>query len=412
MEKKKFSLKQTVRQTGPKLDQGSGGGNNGGIKDIGGGGGGDDDDDDDYGFGEGDDDGEPDSNFFRSIFAEIYDPSLVKTILTEWGKTIGDLPGFMRVAFDLGLVSTTAALRFCSSESRPTMTRSLIRSLPNSFRKEVTERIMADSAFLQKMVFEQTITAGCSLTYEFKVRGDRFWKELDLVATNTAALMAANATAFFLLAPARRAVAVTSAEGISSWQTKVAAMPNNLFEAESKMRAFSSGSRAASFGLKALELTGVGMMAGTVQALISHGLVALKQKAQPSYRPSQPVADIKAQGVNMAATTGLLSNIRFQSIAGLETRVFDRINTLWVGNTFSLLFRIASAVIGDELRLGLQGLPGRAVVSPEVALKQRYERLIQQRALTAAAASSPSTTKKRRRRRKSKSSGHAIQFAV
>jgi hypothetical protein len=47
---------------------------------------------------------------------------------------------------------------------------------------------MADPAFMQKLVLEQMITVASSLVYEAKVRGNRFWSELDLVATNTLCL--------------------------------------------------------------------------------------------------------------------------------------------------------------------------------------------------------------------------------
>lgn len=52
---------------------------------------------------------------------------------------------------------------------------------------------MADPAFMQKLVLEQMITVGSSLVYEAKVRGDRFWSELDLVAANVLSLSAGGA---------------------------------------------------------------------------------------------------------------------------------------------------------------------------------------------------------------------------
>jgi hypothetical protein len=55
--------------------------------------------------------------------------------------------------------------------------------------REVVGRLMADPAFMQKLVLEQMITAATSLVYEAKVRGDHFTKELDLVAINTLSLM-------------------------------------------------------------------------------------------------------------------------------------------------------------------------------------------------------------------------------
>lgn len=61
---------------------------------------------------------------------------------------------------------------------------------PPQVSREVVGRLMADPAFMQKLVLEQMITISSSLIYEAKVRGDRFWNELDLVAANVVCLSA------------------------------------------------------------------------------------------------------------------------------------------------------------------------------------------------------------------------------
>lgn len=52
--------------------------------------------------------------------------------------------------------------------------------------------MMADPAFMQKLIMESCITTGGSLLWEAQQRGERFSKELDLVAINTLSLLAAN----------------------------------------------------------------------------------------------------------------------------------------------------------------------------------------------------------------------------
>lgn len=59
-----------------------------------------------------------------------------------------------------------------------------------------------------------------------QVRGDRFWKELDLVATRTLCLSAANAALVYLVAPTRAA----PTPGRYEWQNMLAKLPNNAFE--------------------------------------------------------------------------------------------------------------------------------------------------------------------------------------
>jgi Protein RETICULATA-related len=53
-------------------------------------------------------------------------------------------------------------------------------------------RMMADPAFVQKLLMESIICTGSSLLWEAQQRGERFSRELDLVAINTLSLLAAN----------------------------------------------------------------------------------------------------------------------------------------------------------------------------------------------------------------------------
>ena len=62
--------------------------------------------------------------------------------------------------------------------------------------------------------------------HHHQARGERFWQELDLVATNTLCLSAANAALVYLVAPTRAAPAPARFE----WQNALARLPNNVFE--------------------------------------------------------------------------------------------------------------------------------------------------------------------------------------
>lgn len=91
-----------------------------------------------------------------------------------------------------------------------------------------------------------------------QVRGDRFMKELDLVAVNVLTLAAANAAVVYLVSPTRAA----PAPGRWEWQNALARLPNNVFEASLPQRTVTSGSRVAGFLAKSAELCGVGVLAG------------------------------------------------------------------------------------------------------------------------------------------------------
>jgi hypothetical protein len=379
LQRSKISFKQSVQQSGPKLDDGMGGGGLGkGIFNGGGGDGGDDDDDDDY-FGEDDGDGDGDGDgFFRRVFAELYDPRAINAVLQEWYKTMGDLPGIIRMAAEMGMFSSAALVRFMSMDVRPNITRMVTRSLPPSVSRNVVGRLMADPAFMQKLALEQMITIGTSLVYEARVRGERFWKEFDLVAVNTLSLAAANAAVVYLVAPTRAA----PAPGKHEWQNMLSKLPNNVFEGTTPLREYSNNSRVASFFVKAAQLGGAGVAAGAMQSTLSKAVIALRQKSDPSFEPSMRVPSIQQNALGMAATCGIFANARYQIIAGFDRYLFENANYLWSYLSLSGLLRTASTAIGDQTRQFMCGLPAPPAMATEAErrmMRARQQALAQQR---------------------------------
>lgn len=399
MERSKLSLKQEVRETGPKLDDGMGGGGLGkGIFNGGGGDGGDDDDDDYFDFGEGDGDGDGDG-FFRTVFGELYDAKAIAAVLQEWYRTMGDLPLILRQAAQMGLFSSAALVRFMSMDVRPNVTRFVTRALPPSVSREVVGRLMADPAFMQKLVLEQMITVSASLLYEARVRGENFWKEIDLVALNTISLSLANAAVVYLVAPTRAAPAPARHE----WQNALAKLPNNVFEGTTPLREYSTNSRVAAFFVKSAELCGVGMLAGAAQSALAQAAVAIRQKKDPGFQPSMPVPSVKQSAIGMAASWGLFANMRYQIISGFDRYLFDHANYLWSYLTLSGLLRAASTHIGDQTRVYLQGLPSpsssAASYAAQRAMAQR--KLLEQYSASQSARTSVKKGKKKRSKRRS-----------
>lgn len=409
MERSKLSLKQEVRETAPKLDDGMGGGGLGkGIFNGGGGDGGDGDDDDYFNeFGDGDGDGDGDG-FFRRVFGELYDAKAIAAVLQEWYRTMGDLPVILRQAAQMGLFSSAALVRFMSMDVRPNVTRFVTRALPPEVSREVVGRLMADPAFMQKLVLEQMITISASLMYEARVRGDRFWKELDLVALNTLTLSAANAAVVYLVAPTRAAPAPARHE----WQNALAKLPNNVFEGTTPMREYSTNSRVAAFFVKLTELCGVGMLAGAAQSALAQAAVAIRRKSDPSFRPSVRIPSIKQSSIGMAASLGLFANVRYQIISGFDRYLFDHANYLWSYLTLSGLLRAASTHIGDQTRVYLQGLPSplSVVAASQATQRARLQRQILEQYKASAARASG--TKKSKKRRSKRSSSGAFEMGV
>lgn len=424
MERSKLSLKQEVRQTSPKLDDGMGGGGLGKGIFNGGGGDGDGGDDDDYfnEFGDGDGDGDGDG-FFRRVFGELYDAKAIAAVLQEWYKTMADLPLILRQAAQMGLFSSAALVRFMSMDVRPNVTRLVTRSLPPAVSREVVGRLMADPAFMQKLMLEQMITISASLVYEARVRGDRFWKELDLVALNTMTLAAANAAVVYLVAPTRAAPAPAR----HAWQNMLAKLPNNVFEGTTPLREYSTNSRVASLFVKTAELCGVGMLAGAAQSALAQAAVAIRRRSDPSFRPAMPIPSVQQSAMGLAASLGIFANVRYQIIAGFDRYLFEHANYLWSYLTLSGLLRTASTYIGDQTRVYLQGLPAPTGAFLASGQQQQLaaQRLAQQRALqaryaqvrrqsaAAAAEGAPEAAKKgKKKRRKSASRSAGFEMGV
>lgn len=377
LQRSKSFVKQEVRERAPQLDDGMGGGGIGkGLFNGGGGDGGGDDDDDDYSgeFGDGDGDGDGGDGFFRQVFKELYDAKSIAAVLQEWYKTMADLPLILRQAAQMGLFSSAALVRFMSMDVRPSVTRFVTRTLPPAASRQVVGRLMADPAFMQKLVLEQMITISCSIIYEAQARGERFWKELDLVATNTLCLSAANAALVYLVAPTRAA----PAPGRFEWQNVLARLPNNVFEGTTPMREYTTASRVSSFFVKSAELCGVGMLAGAAQSALSQAALAVRRRSDPGFQPSLPVPGVRQNALGMAAAWGMFGNARYQLVAGIDRYLFDHASHLWSYLAVSGAFRSVSTAQGDQTRRYLQGLPSLRTVAARrqaeaaAALRRRW----------------------------------------
>ena len=212
----------------------------------------------------------------------------------------------------------------------------------------VVGRLMADPAFMQKLLIEELITVGLSIAYELQQRGDNFVRELDLVAVNTLALMGATGALVWLVAPSRSYGAVHK----FPWQNMLHNLPNHVFDASTPYRRFSVGSRIASLfakvkalprsshtfcfklnrsqkeskspfiklctALQAGELCAVGSMAGAAQSLLGAGLVRLHQMKDPEFKPSLPVPELKRSSGGLAAYMSLVANLRYQIVSGVD----------------------------------------------------------------------------------------------
>lgn len=346
---------QTVQQSSPKLADGGGGGGIGNFINMGGGGGGDDDDDDDF-FGGGDEDGDGDgSSWFRSATAELFDMGAIRAVLSEWGYTVASLPTFFRASAELfftGAFSSANMVRFLCRDNRPTLARWLYEHLPFEVSRGLVGRLMADPGLAAKVTMDMLVSGAIAMYWEARQRGESFSKEVDLAAINATTAALASGALVYLLAPAR-----VGAVARAPWQEMLAALPNNVFEAGSNTRTFSVGSRAAGFLAKAAQLSALGAFFGGAQSLLGSAAVSLRQRSDPSFKPSVPVPELSRAVAGTGAFMGLSANIRYNLLAGLDRYMFERANVLACYVASTTIARTASSYIGQPSRLWFQGLP-------------------------------------------------------
>ncbi len=232
--------------------------------------------------------------------------------------------------------------------------QSLVATLQVS--RGVVGRLMADPAFVQKMLVEQVISVSSSLAWEARQRGENFTKELDLVAINTLSVAAATGALVWLIAPNRSYGAVHK----FPWQNMLQSMPNNLFDASTPYRQFSMGNRAASLVVKSAELCAVGSIAGAAMSCLSQLAVNLRQQRDPSFTPSVPIPDLAKSTAGMGMYMALSANLRYQAVSGIDRGMFDHCNVLWMYLGCSSAVRLCNNLVGEATRRWLQGIPSHS----------------------------------------------------
>uniref|UniRef100_A0A6N2K8A2 Protein RETICULATA-RELATED 1, chloroplastic n=1 Tax=Salix viminalis TaxID=40686 RepID=A0A6N2K8A2_SALVM len=341
---------------------GGGGGDIGKHINHGGGDGGDDDgDDDDYfdDFDEGDE-GDEGGLFRRRIFLEeLFDRKFVDAVLNEWHKTIMDLPAGFRQAYEMGLVSSAQMVKFLAINARPTTTRFISRALPQAISRAFIGRMIADPAFLYRLLLEQAATIGCSVWWELKNRKNRIKQEWDLALINVLTVTACNALVVWSLAPCRSYGNTFQFD----LQNTLQKLPNNIFEKSYPLREFDLQKRIHSFFYKAAELCMVGLTAGAMQGSLTNLLASKKDRLSVTIPPMSTYA------LGYGAFLGLYANLRYQLLCGIDRAVVNHFDVIGVALVFSTALRILNAQVGETSRLAWLGLEPDPLVQSDDLLK-------------------------------------------
>lgn len=368
LEKSKLDMSKKQTKSSPETAIGGGGGNIGKNLNHGGGDGGDDGGDDDDYFDDFDDGEEGDEGGLfrrRIILQELFDRKFVEAVLNEWQKTMMDLPAGLRQAYEMGLVSSAQMARFLAINARPTTTRFISRTLPQGISRAFVGRMIADPAFLYRLLLEQATTIGCSVWWEFKNRKDRIKQEWDLALINVLTVTACNSIVVWALAPCRSYGNTFRFD----LQNTLQKLPNNIFEKSYPLREFDLQKRIHSFFYKAAELCMVGLTAGAVQGALSSLSASKKEE-----RLSVTIPTVSTNALGYGAFLGLYANLRYQLLCGIDRAMINHFDVIGVALFFSTALRILNVQLGETSRLAWLGVEADPLVQSDDLLKKAYNR--------------------------------------
>lgn len=363
LEKSKLDMTQKQTRSSPELATGGGGGDIGKKINNGGGDGGDDGgDDDDYfdDFEDGDEGDEGGIFRRRIVLQELFDRKFLDAVLNEWQKTVMDLPAGFRQAFEMGLVSSAQMVKFLAINARPTTVRAVARGLPQGLSRAFIGRMIADPAFLYRLLLEQATTIGCSAWWEFKNRKDRIKQEWDLALINVLTAAACNAAVVWSLAPCRSYGNTFQFD----LQNTLQKLPNNVFEKSYPFREFDMQKRIHSFFYKAAQLCFVGLTTGAVQGALSN--LSAKKKDD---RLSVTIPSVRTNALGTGAFLGLYANLRYQLLCGIDRGLSSYFDVIGVALFCSTALRILDVQIGETSRLAWLGIEADPLVQSDNLLK-------------------------------------------
>nr|GMD82956.1 protein RETICULATA-RELATED 1, chloroplastic-like [Ipomoea batatas] len=310
------------------------------------------------------------SNFTSEVASvssvpQLFDRKFVDAVLNEWQRTMMDLPAGLRQAYEMGLVSSAQMVKFLAINARPTTARFISRSLPQGISRGFIGRMIADPAFLYKLLLEQAATIGCSVYWEVKNRKERIKKEWDLALVNVLTVTACNAIVVWSLAPCRTYGSTFRFDLENTLQK----LPNNIFEKSYPLREFDLQKRLQSFFYKAAKLCMVGLTAGAAQGAISNFAASKKEG-----RLSVSIPSVSTNALGYGAFLGLYANLRYQLLCGFDRAMIGYFDVIGVALFFGTALRVLNVQVGESSRLAWLGVEADPLAHSDDLLKAAYNR--------------------------------------
>jgi hypothetical protein len=183
----------------------------------------------------------------------------------------------------------------------------------------VRDRLLADERFLFKVWAECAIDAGCATVAEVRKRGEHFWGEIELYASDLIVGLVLDVVLVTLMAPAAaiggRAAVVPAAAAAAAASASpsppslaaaarraLARVPSAVFAPNQPGSgvAYTPLARLACLGVKFLEYSLAGIVCGLVGQAAANGLIVVKRRVQRSQREQQARAEREAAAADGA----------------------------------------------------------------------------------------------------------------
>ncbi|KAJ7950145.1 Protein RETICULATA-RELATED 3, chloroplastic [Quillaja saponaria] len=215
-------------------------------------------------------------------------------------------------------------------------------------------RVAADPQFPFKVLMEEVVGVSASVLGDMASRPNFGLNELDFVFSTLVVGSILNFTLMYLLAP-------TLSSSSSNLPAIFANCPkSHMFESG----AYSILNRFGTFVYKGTVFAAVGFAAGLVGTAMSNGLIKIRKKMDPTFEtPNKPPPTV-LNAVTWAIHMGVSSNLRYQTLNGVEfllakglpplafkssVVVLRCLNNILGGMTFVLLARLTgSQSVGEE----------------------------------------------------------------
>ncbi|KAI3682801.1 hypothetical protein L1987_83054 [Smallanthus sonchifolius] len=208
-------------------------------------------------------------------------------------------------------------------------------------------RVAADPQFPFKVLMEEVVGVSANVFGDMATRPNFGLNELDFVFSTLVVGSILNFTLMYLLAP-------TMTSGSAALPSIFANSPSShMFEPG----AYTLVNRLGTFVYKGTQFAAVGFAAGLVGTALSNGLIKMRKKMDPGFESPNKAPPTVLNAVTWAIHMGLSSNLRYQSLNGVEFMLAKGLSPLLFKSSVVGL-RLVNNVLGGMTFVMLARLTG------------------------------------------------------